>query len=135
MHRLFLFASILILNGCALEAQRKDHFSHEQDAWVGRKADDLVVAKGPPSSTFAVATGEKVFLYSKSTVQNTGGGSNNVGAPVYKPGPNGAPGRWETLQQERVEAVTTTVQYCKLMFVIGRDNTIQSWKFDGNDCY
>ncbi len=40
----------VFLIGCGAMEKRKEAFRQDMDAWIGRSADDLVLAKGPPTS-------------------------------------------------------------------------------------
>lgn len=43
--------SLLVLAGCVTLEEKKAKYAQEMDSFIGRNADDLVVAKGPPSNS------------------------------------------------------------------------------------
>jgi hypothetical protein len=48
MRRIAIILSVLALVGCKTMEQRKTEFSENTDRFIGKNADDLVVAKAPP---------------------------------------------------------------------------------------
>lgn len=130
-----LILSVLMLSmlaGCASLEQRKAAFARNMDIYVGKTADDLVIAEGPPSSTFRLSSGGQVFEYFKTrTVLH--GGSYTVMQPVFVPGANG--GSWVSVPAQQSLPVSSSEYSCKLLFRISAKNMVESWSARGNDCY
>jgi hypothetical protein len=78
------------------------------DGWVGRPTDELVRAWGPPDGSYPLSDGGKVIEYDER---------RNVAYYDYYFG-------------SYVEELR-----CKTLFTISREDVIQSWKWQGNDCY
>jgi hypothetical protein len=123
---------VSMLTGCASLAQRKAAFAQSMDIYVGKSADDLVIAEGPPSGTYRLSTGGQVFEYFKTrTVLH--GGSYTVMQPIYMPGANG--GTWMSVPTQLAAPVSSSEYFCKLLFRISAKNVVESWTAQGNDCY
>lgn len=135
MRLVILLVLVFGLAGCAVRAQRAEAFKQSMDSYVGRSADDLVVAKGPPTSTFTLSTGGKVFEYSKSAIVTSGGGSSTVMSSVYRPNPNGGVGTWVQVPTQQARPVFSQEQSCKVLVQISAQNIVESWKSEGNACY
>jgi hypothetical protein len=131
------YATILLISvlsaGCVTTAQKKEKFSQDLDSWIGKSADDLVVAKGPPTSTFQLSSGGRVFEYSKSGSVTSGGGSYTINQTVYKPGAGG--GTWEYVPQQKALPTSTHEYSCKVVFKVSAANVVESWTSEGNRCY
>jgi hypothetical protein len=101
--------SFLVLAGCETMELRKVNFAQSNDRFIGKNADDLVMAKGPPTSAFTFSSGGRVLEYSKSWTEVNGGGY--FSPPIY-------------FQKS-----------CKLRFKISTANIVESWSSEGNACY
>ena len=53
------------------------------DPFVGGTADDLVLAKGPPSNSFTLTTGGRVFEYTQRQTVTSEGDAYPIGGPVF----------------------------------------------------
>jgi len=133
MRTIVAVLAALLLSGCASEAQRKAKFYQSMDPFVGGTADDLVLAKGPPSNSFTLTTGGRVFEYARNHSVTSGGGSYPVGGPVLVRDRRG--GSWISTPAYRSFPVTTAEYYCKILVRISPTNNVESWSSEGNDCY
>ena len=124
---------IFMMTGCVNMAERKATFAQGMDTFVGKNADDLVIAKGPPTSTFRLSSGGQVFEYAKSQTVMRGGGSYTVMQPVYVGGTNG--GGWLSVPTQQSTPVSSYQYSCKLLFKISAANKVESWSSEGNSCY
>jgi len=125
--------ALLMLSGCASQAERKAKFYQSMDGFVGASVDDLVLAKGPPSNSFTLSTGGRVFEYSRSQLITSGGGSYPVGGSVFVGDRRG--GGWVSAPSYRTFPVTTSEYFCKILVRISPANLVESWSSEGNDCY
>lgn len=131
-----MLSSAAILSGCGI-AQRQEAekaFQLEMEGYVGRSADEILMARGVPTSTAELSNGGRVLEYSSNRSVTSGGGSYTVNKPVYIPDPSG-PGRWVNVPTQSTNPVHTRQKQCKLIFVVLPENVVQSWKADGNDCF
>lgn len=122
-----------VLTGCVSMEQRKATFNQSLDIYVGKNADDLVLAKGPPTSSFTLSTGAKVFEYSRSQTVNRGGDSYTTLQPVFLPSANG--GSWVSMPTQRTVPLSSYEYFCKVLFKISPTNLVESWSAQGNGCY
>ncbi|MGK2915114.1 MAG: hypothetical protein ACSLE5_11830 [Porticoccaceae bacterium] len=125
--------ALLMVSGCVSQEQRKAKFFQSMDAFVGGTADDLVLAKGPPSNSFTLTTGGRVFEYSRNQTVTSGGGSYPVAGSVFVGDRQG--GGWISAPSYRTFPVTTSEYYCKILVKISPANLVESWSSEGNDCY
>jgi hypothetical protein len=123
-----------MLTGCVSMEQRKATFNQSLDIYVGKNADDLVLAKGPPTSSFTLSTGAKVFEYSRSQTVNRGGDSYTTLQPVFVPSANGG-GSWVSMPTQRATPMYSYEYFCKVLFKISPVNIVESWSAQGNGCY
>jgi hypothetical protein len=125
--------ALLMVSACASEAQRKARFYQAMDPFVGGTADDLVLAKGPPTNSFTLTTGGRVFEYTQRQTVTSGGGSYPVGGPVVVADGHG--GGWVLPPVYHRVPVTTAEYYCKILVRISPANLVESWSAEGNGCY
>lgn len=125
--------ALLLLCGCASQAQRKAKFYQSLDPFVGGTADDLVLAKGPPSNSFTLTTGGRVFEYAQSRSVTSGGGSYPIGEPVLVSDHHG--GGWIAPPIYHSFPVTTTEYYWRVLVRISPANIVESWSWEGNGCF
>lgn len=133
MRILITALALALLCGCASQAQRKAKFYQSLDPFVGGTADDLVLAKGPPSSAFTLTTGGRVFEYAQRQSVTSGGGSYPIGGPVLVSDRHG--GGWVVPPVYHSIPVTTTEYYCRVLIRISPANLVESWSWEGNGCF
>ena len=121
----------LLLGGCASMEQRRADFTAAMDAWVGKSLDDLVQAKGPPTSSFTLSNGKRVVEFLRKDTMITGGDGMTMMTPVFVP--NG--GGWVYVPQQTYFPARSMTMLCKTLFTVSTENVIESWKAEGNDCY
>lgn len=81
----------ITLPGCASHQQiMSERLSESAAGFVGRSADDLLRAKGPPDATAELSSGERLWTYRatksgarKGWTMTIGGGGNRNRAPEY----------------------------------------------------
>jgi hypothetical protein len=132
---ILLVIATVALSSCGTAEKQKAAFTYEMDAFVGQSVDNVLTAKGPPTGTASLSSGGRVIEYSKSTTLTSSGGSYTVTQPVYVPGYGGAPGTWVQVPQQHTTGASSYEQSCKLLFKVSKDNIVESWKAEGNNCY
>lgn len=125
-----LLASVL-LGGCATTEQRRAEFGATMDAWVGKPLDDMVQAHGPPTSSFTLSNGKRVVEYLRKDTVITGGEPLTAMTPVFVP--NG--GGWVYVPQPVYFPPHSATFVCRILLTVSKDNVIESWRSEGNDCY
>ena len=126
MDKLLTFAiiSVIALSGCATEAA----FNEQAQQWVGKNADDLILAEGPPTSSATLSTGGRVLQYERSAHVMSGGNSYTTYRSVY------SNGLWTSVPVTNTVPVSSHTQSCMVRFVVDQSNTIISWTKEGNRC-
>lgn len=133
MRTVIVVLALALLPGCTSQAQRKAKFYQSLDPFVGGTADDLVLAKGPPSSSFTLTTGGRVFEYAESHSVTSGGGTYPVGGSVFVSDHHG--GGWIAPPVYSSFPITTKEYYCRVLIRISPENRVESWSWEGNGCF
>mgnify|MGYP001584439521 CR=1 FL=1 len=122
----FFIISIVTLSGCATTATQ-EAFDEQAQQWIGKNADELVRQKGPPTRTFILSNGNRVFQYERTEDIVT------MPATTYIPGGpmGGSMVRGQTVHEDPLRTLILT---CSLRFTIDTSNTIIAWSKEGNSC-
>jgi hypothetical protein len=110
--------------------------------FVGKSSDELILAFGPPHSSYKLSDGRDVLQYSSDRTLTTGGGSYTSYETVN---------RYRTVReadgtQKRVEErvsvpvtntspIQTVTQVCTRRFVVSRERVVESFAWQGNACF
>jgi len=128
MFRLLVFPVIyiFILSGCATTATQ-EAFDEQAQQWIGKNADELVRQKGPPTRTFTLSNGNRVFQYERTEDIVT------MPTTTYVPGGplGGTLVRGQTVHEDPLRTLILT---CSLRFTVDTGNTIIAWSKEGNAC-
>ena len=146
-----MFVATMIIGAIGLTAcetvpytQRVANYEGDiKSKFIGKSIDDLILAYGPPQSSYDLSDGRRVVQYSEEKQGVVGGetwmnydtfyaGSrivrrsdgSRVAVPVYRTMPY-----WET------EPTYTYNKKCVQRFVVGQDKMIQDFKWAGNACF
>jgi hypothetical protein len=124
VHRIFGSASLvalaLVLSGCANIEERRKAFTSDMDSWVDHQADELIIARGPPTNSATLSDGGRVLEYSSSAFVTSG---YSYSYPYY----------WSAYPYNGFVYVDEFT--CKVLFRVSQANRIQSWSALGNACY
>lgn len=130
MKRIILTLALgLIMAGCATEEGYRQLLAR----WTGASADDLIISWGPPTREATLSDGRRVLQYDEVLTSYYPGATayERRRIPVYKPGVGHAYGIATVPEETRGWYYTWS---CSTRFVIGENNRIQSWSFNGNGC-
>jgi hypothetical protein len=117
---------LMSLTGCATYRPRSTvHFQRLLDTWKTKDINNLVYTWGPPTSTFTMPNGNKMFTWAHIKL-----GAPSAESPVV-PGLSGSPSA--AFGQIR-SASTTPVWDCAITAITDSSNTIISWQLKGSDC-
>ncbi len=130
-----ILLACLTLAGCVTAQQRQEAVRNELSSWIGKTADNLIIARGVPTATATLSDGRRVVEYSYSATTTSGGGSTTVMTSVYKPPTNGGYGSWESVPQQRAIPISTSTTNCKALFIINQAGVIAETNSEGNGCY
>lgn len=127
---LVLVAVVLFMSACASTEERRAGFAAAMDAWVGKTGDELVQAKGPPTGSYTLSTGKRILEYLRKDTVTTGGDAFPTMTPVFVPNSG-----WVYVPNYTAYPVRSMTVMCKMLFTLSKDNVIEAWKAEGNDCY
>jgi hypothetical protein len=110
--------------------------------FVGRSVDELILAFGPPQSSYKLSDGRDVLQYENDKTFTTGGGSYTSYETVTRNRQiREADGTVRTVQDRQSIPVTTTSpiqtinQVCTRRFVVSQDKRVETFRWQGNSCF
>lgn len=133
---LVLLVAAGLATGCATEAKYKE-IVH---SWVGGTADELVMAWGPPDSSYTLSDGGSVLQYERQGQTQVGGYTYMQPQTTYSSGTVNAYGDYGTYSGTSTTYVpVTTPTYnisliCTTRFNVDSTGIIRSTVFEGNNC-
>jgi hypothetical protein len=123
MFNKFYLATIMlpiVFSNCAMfrqmsskESYGKRQYESKLESWIGSDVSSLIQSWGPPSGTFDLPNGEKMYTW---------GSSSQTSYTSYNPSMNMA-------------ATNYGSRWCEQTFTVGQLGTIQKVIYKGNDCY
>lgn len=132
--RFLTVSALLAQAGCAsLNQEAADRFQAEMDGYVGKSADELILARGVPTASAALSSGGRVLEYRSRRTSVSGGHSYLSYTPVFVPNSSGG-GTWISVPSPQTAPIQTMELQCRLSFQIGPDNKVLNWRAEGNDC-
>jgi uncharacterized protein YceK len=130
---IFLVISIIsFLSGCSilLSIINKKKFEETMNATVGLKKDDLIEKRGLPTETYTV-NGKEFLTWKKDTGSVSSGTSSGTSSGYGSSFGNSISTSSTTSSTMNS---TTTNTYCNLTFIL-IDGVVNTWKYDGNNCW
>lgn len=110
--------------------------------FVGRSVDELILAFGPPNSSYKLSDGRDVLQYESDRTFTSGGGSytsyNTVTRTRRIRESDGTVRNVEeqqTVPVQNVEPIRTYNQVCIRRFVITPDKRVETFRWQGNSCF
>jgi hypothetical protein len=110
--------------------------------FIGRSSDDLILAFGPPHSSYKLSDGRDVLQYSTDRTITSGGGSYTSYQTITRDRRVRDPdGTVRVVQERQTVPVTnsspieTINQVCTQRFVVSRDKRVESFNWQGNACF
>ncbi|MES1981001.1 MAG: hypothetical protein V4443_00870 [Pseudomonadota bacterium] len=132
MKNVMLVMFIAVLAACSsTTGQQSSSMAIKQDAakWVGRSADDLVVAKGVPTNTYLLDGGGREFEYFQVYKTLIVKSRVPLNTDLRVDAVNQQRGLSEIYSREK-----SKVPSCVLIFEIGADNLVKKWSLEGDKC-
>lgn len=128
----------LLLSGCASTA----NYEASLQQWVGQPLDDLVLAWGPPQSSYTLRDGRQVVEYLRQRIINTPGFTWHHPHTIYQEGqtynadgsPSGEYRGSSTIFLAEETPGDSRYLECRTRFIVSLQGDIQQWKWEGNDC-
>ena len=109
-HRLMLaYLLAVFVVGCATTGK----YEKVLDSWGGADVNRLISSWGPPSNTYTMPNGKKIYTW-----LNVGG--------TYTTGTY-----YEALN---LGVITSTTYYCETSFTTSSSGRIETWRWKGNSC-
>ncbi len=111
--------------------------------FVGKSVDSVIMAFGPPQSSFTLSDGKDMIQYSVEQ-SYTGGGDTYMSYESVVTGyttytrPNGTTKQIPIYTQvpvTRVNPVYTVHKKCVKRFIVGADKIVQDFRWEGNSCF
>ncbi len=140
---IFAFASLIGCETIPYE-ERVAAFEGKMRAdFVGKSVDSLILALGPPQSSFTLSDGKDVIQYTMEQ-SYTGGGDTYMAYESIVTGyttytrPNGTTKQIPVYTQipvQRVNPVYTVHKKCVKRFVVGTNKTVEDFRWEGNSCF
>lgn len=110
--------------------------------FVGQSADTLVLALGPPDSTFTLSDGRDLFQYSLDETRTRGGDSYTTYETSTRVREVRAPDGSVSQVEERISVpvvrtnpVYTERRSCTRRFIIDQNDVVQDFAWQGNACF
>jgi hypothetical protein len=110
--------------------------------FVGRSVDDLIIAIGPPQSSYKLSDGREVLQYVVDRTYTTGGGTYTSYETVSRYRTVRQPDGTNRRVEERTSVPVTNAtpiqtynQVCTRRFVVGQDKRVESFNWQGNSCF
>ena len=116
------------LVGCATE----EKYDEIVNSWVGSRADDLVLAWGPPTSSYEFSTGGSVLEYEESEQIQMGGYSYSAPQNTYTS--DGLYTQMTTTYTTVTTPASTYDYVCVTRFTVDASNVITGVATEGNNC-
>ncbi|MEN9855795.1 MAG: hypothetical protein RLZZ157_921 [Pseudomonadota bacterium] len=110
--------------------------------FIGKSSDDLVLALGPPQSTYKLSDGREVLQYTNNLTFQSGGGSYTRYETVTRTrqvrdasGVTREVAESQQIPVQQIDPIQTTVRTCTRRFVITSDKRVADFKWEGNACF
>jgi hypothetical protein len=110
--------------------------------FVGKSVDELILAFGPPDSSYKLSDGRDVLQYELNQTYTTGGGSYTSYQTATrtrqvrdKDGTVRNVEERETIPVQNVEPLRTINQACTRRFVVTPDKKVETFRWEGNSCF
>jgi len=140
MKKLLLLNLLLLitLTGCASTRLKEQQaaFTAKNNSLVGKNFEALVNEMGVPTAEAKLTDGRRVVEYLITHTDMIDGGSYVVPSSAYIRNPNGSGGVVCVSHMELHQLPPRfRLHSCKLDFTVSGQNTIESWKALGSECY
>lgn len=128
------FAAVLIAGGllAGCETATTQKYEARLERWVGAPVDDLVLAWGPPDSSFKLEDGREVIEYKKSEVTGYGSGAS-VGVGTWSGSRGGGFGTGVGFPLGGHPSDRIATHTCETRFIVA-DRVVKAWSWEGNNC-
>jgi hypothetical protein len=110
--------------------------------FVGKSVDQLVLALGPPQSSYKLSDGRDVLQYEVDRMITTGGGSYTSYETVNRDrrvrDPDGTVRviqDRQTIPVQNNQPIQTYNQVCKRRFVVDQNKMVTQFNWEGNSCF
>lgn len=137
--------SIFALSGCETipYPERVATYEGEMRArFVGKSADELVLAFGPPHSSYTLSDGRDVLQYTKERTTTSGGDSYTSYDTAYRTREvRDKDGTVRTISESyqvprtNISPVYTNHERCVRRFVVTKEKIVEAFAWEGNSCF
>lgn len=148
--KMFLLGGISISAAIALSAcqtipypERLAAFeSQMKEKYIGKSIDSLILAFGPPNSSYTLSDGRDMVQYSEERTITSGGDAYTSYETASRVrvvrDKNGNPQRIvETFQvpTTNISPVYTSHQKCVKRFIVSKEKIVEGFAWEGNSCF
>jgi hypothetical protein len=135
MKRVIVFLIITMLCACATNPKISRGFAQDMDRWVGRSADALVGANGPPGNVFLQPSGGRIYEYLMTGIWTQAEESRlsthkNASSGNLIPTPDTRGVRLGKPKKHVLNAART----CRVSFFVNADSIIEKWELEESSC-
>ncbi len=126
-------AAALVLSGCATVEGYRQHMN----MLVGLSSDQLQIQWGPPDRTSKLSDGRLLWAYNKMSESQSGGywsSQTRTRTETYRDSAGKIQSRTVSYSEPYYEPPVTRRSYCETRFIIGPDDKVQSYSFEGDGC-
>lgn len=110
--------------------------------FVGKSVDEVILALGPPNSSYRLSDGRDVLQYELDRTYTSGGGSYTSYQTITRTrqvrDSDGSVRNIEERQSvpvQNIEPIRTLNQSCTRRFVIALDKRVEAFRWEGNACF
>ena len=110
--------------------------------FVGKSVDELILAFGPPNSSYKLSDGRDVLQYEVDRTYTTGGGSyTSYETQTRTRRVRDNDGNVRNVEErvtvpvQNVEPIRTVNQDCVRRFVVSQDKRVETFRWQGNACF
>lgn len=129
---------MLLMTGCTTTAR----YEADLQEWVGQSLDTLVLAWGPPQSSYTLKDGRKVIEYLRQQIVHHPGHMFLMPRTVYQEGltydndgkPTGIFRSDGVVFLPEEEPASDSFWQCRTRFIVDTQDIIRQWHWEGNNC-
>jgi hypothetical protein len=110
--------------------------------FIGKSVDELILAFGPPNSSYKLSDGRDVLQYEVDRTYTTGGGSYTSYQTATRTrqvrdndGTIKNVEERQSIPVQTVEPIRTINQACTRRFVVAADKRVEAFRWEGNSCF
>ena len=139
------FSALALTSACETVPYEERVKAYEDSValrFVGKSSDELILAFGPPNSSYKLSDGRDVLQYEIDRTFTTGGGSyTSYESRTRTRQVRDNDGTVRNIEErvsypvQNIEPIRTINQVCTRRFVVGQDKRVETFRWQGNSCF